>query len=252
MNSFISWIGGKKLLRNIVCERFPSEYERYIEVFGGAGWVLFNEERPKKIEIYNDYNSELVNLFRCMKYHNEEVKRQLKYLLNSREMFKDFLNEYNANGLTDIQRAVRFFWLIKTSYGSKLTTYGCCKRNIENMTLMFDDIEKRLNNVVIENQDFEKIIKMQDRPDSFFFCDPPYYGTEKYYKNVEFTHEDHERLFESLKNIKGKFLLTYNDCSYIRDLYKDYNIEEVRRFNNLTTGNQDGSSYYNEIIITNY
>lgn len=155
MNSFIAWIGGKKLLRAKICERFPKKYDRYVEVFGGVGWVLFNEERPGKIEIFNDYNSELINLYRCVKYHCEEVKRELQYMLNSREIFQDFLNQYNMRGMTDIQRAVRFFMLIKTSYGAKLTTFGCVKRNVENFTLMFDEIQKRLNTVIIENEDLK-------------------------------------------------------------------------------------------------
>lgn len=179
MNSFLSWIGGKKLLREKICNEFPEKYDRYVEVFGGAAWVLFNEKRPGKIEIYNDYNSELVNLFRCVKYHSEEVKKQLSFLLNSRELFQDFLVQYDVRGLTDIQRAIRFFMLIKTSYGAKLTTYGCVKRNVENMTSMFEEIQKRLNTVIIENQDFEKLIKAQDKENTFFFLDPPYYRNRK-------------------------------------------------------------------------
>lgn len=179
MNSFISWIGGKKLLRNEICQRFPKEYEKYVEVFGGAGWILFNHERSKVLEIYNDYNSELVNLFRCMKFHSEEVKRQLKFLLNSREVFKDFQSQYSVRGLTDIQRAARFFVLIKFSYASKMAIFGCVKRNIENMTSMFEEIQKRLNNVIIENEDFEKLIKMQDKENTFFYLDPPYFRNRK-------------------------------------------------------------------------
>lgn len=251
MNSFLSWIGGKKLLRKKICEQFPKEYEEYVEVFGGAGWILFNEERPGKVEIYNDYNSELVNLFRCVKYHAEEVKKELKYLLNSREIFQDFLEQYNRRGLTDIQKAVRFFTIIKISYGAKLTTFGSCKRNINNMINMLEEIQKRLNTVIIENEDFEKLIKKQDKEKTFFYLDPPYFGTEKYYKNVEFSNEDHERLYNVLKNVKGNFLITYNDCEYIRNLYKEFNIEEVERFSNLTAA-LDKKKNYKEILIKNY
>ena len=175
----------------------------------------------------------------------------MNFLLNSRELFQDFLAQYNVRGLTDIQRAIRFFMLIKTSYGSKLTTYGCVKRNIENMTGMFEEIQKRLNTVVIENLDFEKLIKLQDKESTFFFLDPPYFGTEKYYKNVDFTKEDHERLYNTVKNIKGKFLISYNDCEYIRELYKDFNVEEVTRFSNLTAALEEKKEY-KEILIKNY
>lgn len=251
MNSFIAWIGGKKNLRNVICNQFPKEYDQYVEVFGGAGWVLFNEERKGKTEVFNDYNSELINLYRCVKYHGTEVKRELQYMLNSREIFQDFLSQYNTRGLTDIQRAVRYFMIIKTSFGAKLQCFGCVKRNIENMTLMFDAIQERLNTVVIENLDFEKLIKMQDKEKTFFYLDPPYYGTEKYYKNVDFSKDDHERLYNILKDIKGKFLLSYNDCDFIRELYKDFNIEEVSRFSNLTTIKEE-TKEYKEILVKNY
>ena len=51
MNSFIAWIGGKKLLRKEIVKRFPEEgFTRYVEVFGGAGWVLFEKEQGKELE----------------------------------------------------------------------------------------------------------------------------------------------------------------------------------------------------------
>ena len=71
MNSCMGWIGGKRLLRKAILERFPTdEVGRYIEVFGGAGWVLFAKEKlPGQLEVYNDIDGNLVNLFRCVKYH---------------------------------------------------------------------------------------------------------------------------------------------------------------------------------------
>lgn len=119
------------------------------------------------------------------------------------------------------------------------------------MTKMFEEIQKRLNNVIIENIDFEKIIQDRDKEDTLFYCDPPYYNTEKYYQNVEFRKEDHVRLFEKLKDIKGKFIVSYNDCEYIRNLYKNYKIIEVERFSNLTT-NLEKTKRYKELIIKKY
>jgi len=72
MESFISWIGGKKSLRKAICERMPEsdtiKIEKYVEVFGGAGWVLFHKDRHATLEVYNDINSHLVNLFKCVKH----------------------------------------------------------------------------------------------------------------------------------------------------------------------------------------
>lgn len=83
MNSFISWIGGKKALRGKILEAFPEEgYERYIEVFGGAGWVLFASDKHAPLEVYNDMDGNLVNLFRCVKYHPDALKQELNFFVN--------------------------------------------------------------------------------------------------------------------------------------------------------------------------
>ena len=57
MNSIISWVGGKKALRALIYLRMPGHYDRYIEVFGGGGWVLFGKPPDKCMEVYNDFNS---------------------------------------------------------------------------------------------------------------------------------------------------------------------------------------------------
>ena len=111
--------------------------------------------------------------------------------------------------------------------------------------------KKGLNSVIIENLDFEKIIKLQDKKNTIFYLDPPYYETESYYKNVNFTKEDHIRLYNVLLSIESKFILSYNDCDFIRDLYKDFNIKEVNRFSNFTTSTNE-QKRYKELIITNY
>ena len=63
----MSWIGGKKLLRDAVLCRFPLDYDRFIEVFGGGGWVLFHKPTWNDFEVYNDFNVLLSNLFRCVR-----------------------------------------------------------------------------------------------------------------------------------------------------------------------------------------
>lgn len=119
MESFIGWIGGKRMLRKAILERFPTdEVGRYIEVFGGAAWVLFaKEKKANQLEVYNDINSNLVNLFRCVKYHCGELQREMEWMLTSREQFFDCLAQGQGRGLTDIQRAARFFYTVKISFG---------------------------------------------------------------------------------------------------------------------------------------
>ncbi|MDE5582816.1 MAG: DNA adenine methylase [Ruminococcus sp.] len=243
MKSFIPWMGGKTLLAKKITSLFPEDFDRYIEVFGGGGSVLFHKESHTKLEIYNDLNGQLVNLFRCAKYHRAELQREISGYFNSREMFGDIKERLEMRGFTDIQRAGMFFVLVKTSYASETKSFGCNRKNLSADCL--EPVEKRLANVVIENRDFEDLIKIYDRPTALFYCDPPYHKTELRFKE-KFPRSDHERLRRVLGDIKGKFLLSYNDDGYIRDLYRDFEIISVERQNNLCKG------YYKELIIKNF
>ncbi len=253
LDSVIGWVGGKKALREKIINEFPDDFKMYVEVFGGAGWVLFGREKHAKDEVYNDFNSDLVNLFRCIKHHSTELKKELDYTLQAREDFTYYTYLKKLDGLTDIQRASLFFSLIKFSFGSKGTHFATRRRSIKNSVLKFEDVSKRLDRVVIENKDFESLIKLYDRKNTLFYLDPPYYGTEAYYNRdkVYFTKEDHIRLRNILVDIKGRFILSYNDSEYIRELYKDFIIIEVSRKENLsTTGNNQNE--FKELIIKNY
>ena len=172
--------------------------------------------------------------------------------VNSRETFNEYLFLHRNNPfLTDLQRAVQYFILIKTSYGCSIDSYGCRPKSFENAIKFFPKVQQRLDKVIIENKDFADLIKTYDRPDALFYLDPPYYGTEKEYE-VVFSKQDHERLFNCLRNIKGKFVLSYNDCDYIRELYKDYNIVPVNRQHSLLNRYEDKDKKYAELIIKNY
>ena len=109
----------------------------------------------------------------------------------------------------------------------------------------------RLQKVVIENKDFEKLIKQYDRPEAFFYCDPPYYNTEDYYEDVGFTRADHERLANALLSINGFFLLSYNDCPEIRELYKEYNFFDFKRVHSMAQKYEAGKEFP-ELLIANY
>lgn len=118
---------------------------------------------------------------------------------------------------------------------------------------LIDMAARRLQRVVIENKDFEKLISQYDRLVSFFYCDPPYFATENYYSDVGFTSDDHIRLRDELIKIQGKFLVSYNDCPEIRKLYNlpNIRIEEISRMNNLAQRYESGSQYA-ELLISNY
>jgi len=286
VNSIISWVGGKKALRNLIYERMPKSYGRYIEVFGGGGWVLFGKRVDKRVmEVYNDFNSNLANMFYCVKHSPCEFIRHLGFLpLNSRDEFneiKDFINkkEFTSEHLqeelqlaekylsdleyeelkpllienaerTDVRRAVNYFKLIRYSYGSGTTSFGCNPFDIRKTFYLIWEASRRLSNTVIENKDFEALIRQYDRVDAFFYCDPPYFETEGHYE-VKFAKEDHERLRNTLASSLGKWMVSYNDCEFIRELYAGYNIEAVTRVNSLAL-RYDNTAEFPEVLISNY
>lgn len=244
MKSFIPWVGGKTLLAKKIVSLFPDKIDRYIEVFGGGGSVLFYGNQPRaSLEIYNDANGDLVNLFRCAKYHCGELQREISGYLNARELFEDIRERMKIRGFTDIQRAAMFYVMVKTSYGADIRTFGCNQKNLSVDYL--EQISNRLQKVVIEHKDFENLIQVYDRPGALFYCDPPYYKAERYY-DAAFSSEDHERLKRCLNSIKGRFILSYNDSEFIRELYHDFEIIPVERPNNLSKG------IYKELIIKNF
>ncbi|MBU5255181.1 DNA adenine methylase [Tissierella praeacuta] len=253
----MSWIGGKKALRELIVSVFPLYYERYIEVFGGGGWVLFHKPPGNDFEVYNDFNGLLTNLYRCVREKPDELIEALHFVLNSREDFdivKDALARDSIE--SDVIKAAYFYQLIRYSYASGLTSFGSQPHDMWSNFPLIEQAHRRLSKVVIENKDFEKLIRQYDRPISFFYLDPPYYETEKYYKNVGeggFQEKDHIRLRDTLMNIEGKFLLSYNDCDFIREIYDAPNIqiESFTRINNIKQ-RYDNGAQFPEILVANY
>ena len=206
----------------------PANYSRFIDVFGGSGTVLMN--RPIKrgcMEVYNDYNSNLTNLFFCVKERPLALITELGFLpLNSRDDFEvisrqlkceEFDDEYLAIELEladkyfsplhakaikalllkraqrgNVRRAANYYKLIRYSFSGAGKSFGGKPCNIRNFFADIWRCSRRLENVVIENKDFESLLTQYDRPDAFFYCDPPYYNAECY--EVEFPKRDHLRL----------------------------------------------------------
>ena len=253
----MSWIGGKKALRELIVRLFPLYYERYIEVFGGGGWVLFHKPPGNDFEVYNDFNGLLGNLYRCVRDKPEELMEALRYVLNAREDFDRIRSALARDSpASDVQRAAWFYQLIRYSYASGLTSFGSQPHDMRSNFSLIEQAHRRLAKVVIENKDFEKLLHQYDRPVSFFYLDPPYHATEGYYQNIGedgFTEADHIRLRDALMRIEGKFLLSYNDDAFVRGLYDRPGIYlmETTRINNIKQ-RYDNGAQFPELLIANY
>ena len=254
INSFMAWVGGKKALRDEILARFPRNYKRYIEVFGGAGWVLFHKPPGNDFEVFNDFNGNLVNLYRCVREQPEALRNELRYMLNSRldfEYMKGMLHSQAV--LPDVRRAAYYYALIRYSYAAGTSTFGSQPHAMWNNFPLIESAAGRLQKVVIENKDCVKLIRQYDRPESFFYCDPPYYNADQYYEAVSEDGFDHAGLVDALLGIKGKFLLSYNDCPEIRALYDRPGIvvEGISRLSNIAQRYENGKQYP-ELLISNY
>ena len=228
----IPYIGGKSYLASWIISNFPENFREmsYCEVFGGGGWVLFKKE-PSFLETYNDLNKHLVNLFRVIRDNYEEFSFRADWSLHSREMYNEAKDKLqNDKFLSDVESAMHyavdrlqtFSAGNSNSWGYAVTADKIISGKWRPFVNRLSLINPRLKRVQIECLDFEKIIEKYDGKNALFYLDPPYVGVEFYYTipGVDFKYEDHKRLSSILKNIKGKFVLSYYDDELIRKLYK--------------------------------
>jgi DNA adenine methylase len=214
------YAGGKANLAQKHLELIPP-HNCYVEVFGGMATLLFNK-KPSKVEVYNDIWGEVVNFFRVLRDEEKWKILQEKLFLTpySREEF-EFCRDSPDDGIDDIERARRFYVKMMQSFGGKMGTFGCGSsankpRQFFNKVGRFGFFHERLTNVLIENLDFEELIRKYDAPDTFFYCDPPYMENKAGVDFLRMELEDHKRLVDVLLSIRGKALL----CGYDNDVYR--------------------------------
>ena len=215
---------------------------------------MFHKNPGKDFEVFNDYNGNLVNLYRCVREHKEDLIDELEFMLNSRLDFEYMKYTLHSQAvLPDIRRAAYYYALIRYSYASSVDSFGSQPHSMWRNFPLIRAASRRLQNVVIENKDCVKLINQYDRPESFFYCDPPYYETESYYEGGVFGRDDHARLADRLCSINGKFLLSYNDCPEIRTIYDRPGIfiEGTTRLSNIAQ-RYDAGCQYPELLISNY
>ncbi len=287
MKTPVSRVGNKSSILHILYAVFPMNYGRFVDVFGGSGSVLLGKPEIHPFEVYNDFDRNLVNLFRCLKERTMATVREIGFCnLNSREDFvaiKKFFeqdigafdDQYLEEELKltelllpppeakeiqelrtritqdhDVRRAAMFLKLLRYSYSSGCKSFASQPFDIRRLFGLIKALEDRMANVVVENQDFEALIKHYDRPDTFFYADPPYFSTEDMYA-VGFGWDDHVRLRDTLAGIKGQFLLSYNDCPEVRELYKDFSLFDFSRTHSMAQRYEAGKEF-KELLIANY
>jgi len=252
MNSPLPYIGGKSKLSEKIISMMP-EHKAYCEVFAGAAWVFFRKQ-PSKYETINDLDSDLIVFYRVLQNHLEEFLKQFKWILSSREWFEDWKRQQKAGGLTDIQRAARYYYLQRHSFAGRVRsrTFGPGPMRRPRINLLrieeeLSEVHLRLAPVTIENLPWQDFIKRYDRVDTLFYIDPPYYKAPYYQHNLEL--EDYREMAETLAGLKSKFILSINDHPKMRDVFNNFQIEPVTLKYTVAKKEQKTGK---ELIIINY
>jgi len=283
---FIPWVGGKERLVPYITQIFPPKLKQYLDPFGGSGSVLLGlPPVPGRLDIYNDRNAELSNVFLCVRDKTNVLMRELQFLpILSREIF-DYYKDFVAHKdvvlrniqeemevledprcftpeqaaelrpifqerveLYDVRRAAAYITRVRGSFNATTTSFAVKPLRLYNFLSLFPPAAKRLQDVAIENKDAIQIIKERDGPGKLIYCDPPYFGAERSYDS-RISIKYHERLHRVLRGCAGPVVVSYNDNPYVRFLYDDFYILSFVRDNPMAK--REGA-LYGELLMTNY
>ena len=271
----IRYPGGKsKVVKKMLAPRFPENFDEFYEPFIGGGSVaLFIAQMypEKKIHI-NDLNTKLYEFWLFLQNSPDALVESLHNIRdsfdpNEPEKGKELLERmtealYEGDGNL-LKVAASYYVLNKISF-SGMTEHASLSKEAYRKTFNHKNIDRlteiasHMSNFEITNQHFKDVMNNPQEND-FTFLDPPYMieSSNLYGKNGEM-HKDfeHDVFFDSVKNLNGKFMITYNDNEWIRESYKDYNIETIEyKYYMAFETDENGEKKTrnkNELVITNY
>ena len=277
------YIGGKAHHVKWMDPLFPQmPYGKFVEVFGGAGWVSVKSQFVTKAttRIYNDFNPLLANVFECFRSDPGRVLAVMDSVAKSQEsVYKQYQQElfaqldWNAVQLGDFDLAVKYLYLQTQVFaGTPLSTtnvpYFTEQKANGKYPSKYDTLKKKLSDTkitdrltaitAVEKMDCVDLILKHDSEDTFFYVDPPYHSMEFYYSQ-DFPREKHRELADVLANIKGKFALSYYDFPDLHEFYPEdqfaWHRQSVYRSAATRSGSDEDYSQKSrgtEILIRNY
>jgi DNA adenine methylase len=227
------YVGGKRVLsKKIISTINQIPHGIYAEPFVGMGGVFLRRSPRPKMEVINDINGDITNFFRILQRHYSQLMEVLSFQITSRHEF-DRLSEINPSTLTDLERAARFLYLQCLAFGGKVRgqtfgiSMGGARFNLPRLTPVLREIHGRMAGVVIENLPWRSFIERYDRPNTLFYLDPPYWGHEDDYGKGVFSRDQFREMADVLLHLKGRFILSINDVTYVRDIFTGFEVEEV-------------------------
>jgi DNA adenine methylase len=282
----VSYIGGKsKIAPQLIIPNIPRDIETFVEPFSGQFWTFFKmklEDYPNlKTVVYNDFNPLNYNMYRCLRNHKKLLEECERLVVQQKDVYptdsicKDNFNKFQTEIYSkdlilgdepNYEIAAKYVYVLtqvfsganpekskfidlKGKYHSKFTSFKNKLKN-EKWQKMFE----RIN--VVENMDFQEVIEKYDGPNTYFYTDPPYYivGEGDYYSNHDFDREDHERLADCLKNIQGKFSLSYYDFVLLQEWFpkEEYKWERKEFAKAAAAKKGKTQNMGEELLIMNY
>ena len=210
----LTYYGGKQKLVSKILPLIP-QHKLYVEPFIGGGAVFFSKDKSQ-IEVLNDTNKELMNFYAVLQNKFIELEKMVNVTLHSRSLHKDATTVYeNPHLFDEVKRAWSVWVLSSQSFSAMLDgAWGYDKsentttKKVSNKRQQFtSDYAERLQNVQLESADALYVIKSRDTTDSFFYCDPPYIGSDMGHYDG-YSEQDFNNLLKVLSKIKGRFILS--------------------------------------------
>lgn len=241
--SVLRYGGGKSLAVGLIIEKFPNDIKRIISPFCGGGSIEIAAAKiGLEVKAFDIFDI-LVNFWKICLKEPKKLYDELLKLDPNKNVYSDIKEELRKHykkekTLEPLMLARDYFFNFNLSYGPGFL--GWMSSIYENKTKYIKSIEKirdfDVKNLSVDCESFEKVF--DKFPNDFFYCDPPYFlgGDSKMFKgiypmrNFPIHHNGfkHELLAKCLHAHKGKFILSYNDCEWVRNAYKDFKILEPK------------------------
>jgi DNA adenine methylase len=249
------YLGGKRNLARRIIDRLGRvPHTIYVEPFVGMGGVFLRRPFRAHSEVINDISQDVATLFRILQRHYVPFMDMLRWQITGRAEFERLLAGAAAS-LTDLERAARFLYLQRTAFGGKIEgrNFGVSpglpgRFDVTKLGSMLEAVHERLSGVVIERLPFQDLIARYDRPETLFYLDPPYWGSEKDYGSGVFARQDFQRLAECLAGLQGRFILSLNDHPEVRAMFQGFDIEAIETAYSIGPGTARGR--IGEVLIS--
>lgn len=239
-NTLFGRMGGKRNLALRIIKMIPEDYKTFVEPFVGAGNIFFRlDQYEGKKYVINDKDESVIKIFKGVA-SNPDAFIQTKPI--TKDEFDNIKSKSNKTAVEEYKLLKFSFFSMGKSYDkpSTLPSPTFQKNHLE-------ECSKLLKNATILNQNFNTVINKYNKPDTFFYLDPPY-ESEK-----ETDYKDYvtpEQVYEAVKKIKGRFLLSYNSSPKINNLFKDFNIKKINTTYSHTSNIEIRKK--EELLISNF